>query len=256
MGTNYSLTLLVSYEALISGLKMLSIFSSNRPSGSYWYLGNLPILELISKLPEYKSRINSNSLAFEESLDYVTSHGFEKNGQRVSITISSWAQQRYKITSNGRFWQINLELGLLKNQDTFPLDAPLLSFLKTIVIALKPVYGSLEDNWQGIPIHGQNEFVQSDYPNLPWHKFSKTVILGNPLVNEVKLSFALDSSDNGLFFCEEIDTDLFFVTSPGRYDNKSIRGNFTIEQENSYSTSLRSLFTTLKSIPASILKNN
>jgi hypothetical protein len=246
MSTRFSLTLLISQDHFTKGLSDLLPYEDQNPGmhvGPYSFITPTPILEIAKTLPQLYESVN---IVTNES-DKTSWFSVSKK-DTFAIALVPMAQRIYPVTWAKKYVFLAVGLELPGFKEFISGDHPSLAFLFEVLRILKPIYGGM-DVWTANP---DDYWSTHETIEVPWHMWSLTQILGEPLTSAVKKHFDLDAAENGLFYCKNLGSGLYFITQPGtlaeRYGPDP--QNEIVKQ---HQAAARKLFATLQNIPAAIL---
>jgi hypothetical protein len=270
MSQSYSLCLLLKQDNLIEGLSRLAMYEhrGGRHDGyahslhdPHFLFVNTAISDIIKNIPTFVSLIST-----PEPDDVLTDEEIAKcdlkNGeQSITLWFTPWMQNIFGITTSGKYMIINVNYAHSRNIHFIPPDHPSLSLIQEVITVFQPIFGWIESDFIGSPSFYFDSFSNTNsqakssktppHPTekAPWHTFSYTTILGEPLLFHIEQVQPLNSF--GFSELKRLSSNLVWQTSPGTF--RASYGNLDESDFSPNLTASENLFKILKTIPTSIL---
>jgi hypothetical protein len=181
---------------------------------SYYYNLDTPISEIIAKFPALLASVEEDPENLEdiyenpETEDMLKCSLYRENPAEGIITLNFYPRTKYfyypGIWKHGHIL-VDVAFSLDKNQSFISYDHPSLSFVREVLLALKPVYGHLEGDWPSWWYRPTDE-------SIPWGGSYGSPVIGPALAERIKPLFDLSDPDSGLINYHNLE-GMYWLTS-------------------------------------------
>jgi hypothetical protein len=187
-------------------------------SDPYYELLDTPIDEIVTDFPKLLAQVHQeenledilegNLYPEDSKEDLLKCSLYRENPAEGIITLNFYPRTKYfyypGIWKHGHIL-VDVAFSLDKNQSFISYDHPSLSFVREVLLALKPVYGHLEGDWPSWWYRPTDE-------SIPWGGSYGSPVIGPALAERIKPLFDLSDPDSGLINYHNLE-GMYWLTS-------------------------------------------